>query len=198
MIRAFEEKTGCGVIINTSFNVNGEPIVCTPYDAYRCFMRTEMDVLILGNCLLTKAEQPHWAEAKGQIPEHEDDFRQCDDSRFVKALRKLYAKEFLPIASSLRNQKMVGVSTAFDRVPSTWENFTADQSPEAVFSIPAAIDSSNLDPEKMAESITRFWTPGPATAALRPALVKLIKLAHEFPTEGALEQEVPESIYVMF
>jgi len=55
--KAFEAKTGCGVLVNTSFNVRGEPIVCTPEDAYRCFMRTEMDVLVLENCVLNKTEQ---------------------------------------------------------------------------------------------------------------------------------------------
>jgi carbamoyltransferase len=58
IIKAFEELTGCGVIVNTSFNVRGEPIVCTPQDAYRCFMRTEMDLLVLEDCLLWKHEQP--------------------------------------------------------------------------------------------------------------------------------------------
>ncbi|MDO4189557.1 MAG: carbamoyltransferase [Lachnospiraceae bacterium] len=58
LIRAFEELSGCGVVINTSFNVRGEPIVCTPNDAYKCFMRTEMDVLVLGNYMLLKEEQP--------------------------------------------------------------------------------------------------------------------------------------------
>jgi carbamoyltransferase len=58
IIAAFEELTGYGVIINTSFNVRGEPIVCTPGDAYRCFMRTEMDYLVLGNLVLAKREQP--------------------------------------------------------------------------------------------------------------------------------------------
>lgn len=57
LIRKFEEKTGCGVIVNTSFNVRGEPIVCTPEDAYRCFMRTEMDYLVLENYLLDKRGQ---------------------------------------------------------------------------------------------------------------------------------------------
>jgi carbamoyltransferase len=57
LIKAFEAKTGCAVIVNTSFNVRGEPIVCTPADAYRCFMRTEMDVLVLENCVLLKADQ---------------------------------------------------------------------------------------------------------------------------------------------
>jgi carbamoyltransferase len=57
LLRAFEAKTGCGVIVNTSFNVRGEPIVCTPEDAYRCFMRTEMDVLVMENCVLYKPAQ---------------------------------------------------------------------------------------------------------------------------------------------
>lgn len=58
LLKAFEQRTGCGVLINTSFNVRGEPIVCTPQDAYRCFMRTEMEYLVIGNCLLAKADQP--------------------------------------------------------------------------------------------------------------------------------------------
>ena len=62
VIKAFEELTGYGIIINTSFNVRGEPIVCTPEDAYRCFMRTEMDVLVLGNLILHKAQQPQWQD----------------------------------------------------------------------------------------------------------------------------------------
>jgi carbamoyltransferase len=57
LINAFREKTGCPTIVNTSFNVRGEPIVCTPQDAYRCFMRTEMDVLVLQNQVLFKSEQ---------------------------------------------------------------------------------------------------------------------------------------------
>ena len=57
LISHFQEKTGCGVLVNTSFNVRGEPIVCTPEDAYRCFRRTEMDYLILGNFFLAKTDQ---------------------------------------------------------------------------------------------------------------------------------------------
>ena len=58
LINAFKKRTGCPTIVNTSFNVRGEPIVCTPQDAYRCFMRTEMDVLVLQNQILLKNEQP--------------------------------------------------------------------------------------------------------------------------------------------
>jgi carbamoyltransferase len=58
LIRRFAARTGCATIVNTSFNVRGEPIVCTPADAYRCFMRTEMDYLAIGNFLLAKTAQP--------------------------------------------------------------------------------------------------------------------------------------------
>ncbi len=60
LINAFKQKTGFGLVVNTSFNVRGEPIVCTPEDAYRCFMRTEMDYLVVGDYLFTKTEQPNW------------------------------------------------------------------------------------------------------------------------------------------
>ena len=60
LLKAFEGQTGCAVVVNTSFNVRGEPIVCTPEDAYRCFMRTEMDYLVLENLLLAKSDQPAW------------------------------------------------------------------------------------------------------------------------------------------
>jgi carbamoyltransferase len=59
LISRFKERTGCGVLVNTSFNVRGEPIVCTPEDAWRCFMGTELDVLVAGNCILRKEEQDH-------------------------------------------------------------------------------------------------------------------------------------------
>ena len=64
IINAFKQKTGYGLIVNTSFNVRGEPIVCTPDDAYRCFMRTEMDYLVMGDFLFAKQDQPSWAEQK--------------------------------------------------------------------------------------------------------------------------------------
>jgi carbamoyltransferase len=64
LISAFEKKTGCAVLVNTSFNVRGEPIVCSPADAYQCFMRTNIDYLVLGPYLLDKRNQPEWKEDK--------------------------------------------------------------------------------------------------------------------------------------
>jgi carbamoyltransferase len=73
LIAAFERTTGCPVLVNTSFNVRGEPIVCTPEDAYRCFMRTDMDVLVIEDFILEKAKQPPFVESDDWRKTHELD-----------------------------------------------------------------------------------------------------------------------------
>jgi carbamoyltransferase len=69
LLLRFEQATGCGVLVNTSFNVRGEPIVCTPDDAYRCFINTEMDFLIMGNCVIERAVQPNKAVERRVAPQ---------------------------------------------------------------------------------------------------------------------------------
>ncbi len=73
LLRTFSERTDCGVLVNTSFNVRGEPIVCTPSDAYRCFMRTEMDYLVIENVFMSKAEQTPWKKDDSWMDEFELD-----------------------------------------------------------------------------------------------------------------------------
>jgi carbamoyltransferase len=70
LLSRFDAKTGCPVLVNTSFNVRGEPIVESPADAYRCFMRTGIDALVMGNHLLRKADQPRFEE---EVKAHELD-----------------------------------------------------------------------------------------------------------------------------
>lgn len=73
LISAFKKRTGYGIIVNTSFNVRGEPVVNTPEDAYKCFMRTDMDFLVLENYIFTKTKQPLWKEATDWKTEYELD-----------------------------------------------------------------------------------------------------------------------------
>src|SRR4029079_4607282 len=73
VISAFRDRTGCPVVINTSFNVRGEPIVCTPAEAYRCFMRTNIDALVVGDYILRKEEQPPFHETEDCRKQHELD-----------------------------------------------------------------------------------------------------------------------------
>jgi carbamoyltransferase len=73
LIDTFRKKTGYGIVVNTSFNVRGEPIVCTPEDAYRCFMRTEMDYLVVNDYLLRKTDQPDWENREKWMEKFEMD-----------------------------------------------------------------------------------------------------------------------------
>lgn len=73
LVRQFKLQTGCSVVVNTSFNVRGEPIVCSPTDAYRCFMRTNMDCLVVENYLLFKKDQPKWDDDRAWMQEFELD-----------------------------------------------------------------------------------------------------------------------------
>ena len=73
VIKAFKQKTNCSLVVNTSFNVRGEPIVCSPKDAYTCFMRTEMDVLVLEDCILYKKNQPILKDKKDWRNDYELD-----------------------------------------------------------------------------------------------------------------------------
>jgi carbamoyltransferase len=73
LLQAFKDLTGVGVLVNTSFNVRGEPIVCTPKDAYTCFMRTEMDMLVMGEFLLRKDQQPRFDDDERWKTEYGND-----------------------------------------------------------------------------------------------------------------------------
>jgi carbamoyltransferase len=73
LLKTFQELTGCGLVVNTSFNVRGEPIVCTPEDAYRCFRRTEMDYLVLEDFLFEKTQQPSWQDTQDWRQEYQLD-----------------------------------------------------------------------------------------------------------------------------
>jgi len=199
VIKKFEEQTGCGVIVNTSFNVRGEPIVCTPDDAYRCFMRTNMDVLVLGNYLLRKEEQPAWPEPKGHVEEDDDPkAKPAVEAAFADALSKAFFDDFLPVVSGL-GKKDVLVQTQFKKAPSMWVDVEEAQG-RAVFAIPPALDSAVPDPERMADAITSFWSRGPAAERLRPVVVKLLQIGQEFAQEEerAPDEQVSHAMYVMY
>ena len=70
VLKEFEALTGCGLIVNTSFNVRGEPIVCSPEDACRCFMRTNIDVLVMENYVLRKEDQPAFVDKENWRDEY--------------------------------------------------------------------------------------------------------------------------------
>jgi carbamoyltransferase len=201
LIRRFEELTGCAVIVNTSFNVRGEPIVCTPADAYRCFMRTEMNVLALGNYVLLKEDQPPWPEGKGEGLENEDETKAArpdQPSALLRALRRLFRREVLKLSDRLRRQGTLRVTTMRAQTSTGWSRCEDPLPLRQRFEFAPEWDTPGPDPKKVADAITRHWAPGPATDALRPLLARLLALGLHYPPEEALEEKVSESVYVMF
>jgi carbamoyltransferase len=199
LIRAFERRTGCGVIVNTSFNVRGEPIVNTPYDAYRCFMRTEMDALVLGDFILYKPDQPDWPEPKGHIEEHDTTPAALPDDPLNARLRKLYSGTFAGIGERLQTSRALLIPPG-GNVASTWEEYRGADSPKQVFEVPHELDAGGdgVDGDAWAEALTRSWVGRDAVAELQPVLRELLRLGKRFPGRSALEEEVSDTIYVMF
>ena len=201
LIRCFEKLTGCAVIVNTSFNVRGEPMVCTPGDAYRCFMRTEMNVLALGNFILLKEQQPAWREGKSEGLASEDATKVeaiAHPKPLMRSLKKLFWQRFVPIATSLQQQRAVLVDRAFRRGTSEWKEIHETSSVKNLFEFPEALDSSHPDPKRFAGALIRDWTDEQAGRALQPLVRELVELGLQYPATQALEEDVSELVYVMF
>jgi carbamoyltransferase len=201
VIRRFKEKTGCSVIVNTSFNVRGEPIVCTPADAYRCFMRTEMNVLALGSYVLLKEDQPPWPEPRGKGLENEDAVRvepAAHPERLVAQLDKVFRTQFLPLALTLNGSRAVRLELNFRRRQSTWENYRSPASPVGLFEFPQQMIGDMPDARAFADAMIDCWQSGEAADASRALVSKLVGIGLRYPPAEALDEEVSESVYVMF
>ena len=198
LISSFKEKTGYGLIVNTSFNVRGEPIICTPYDAYRCFMRTEMDALVLGNFLLLKAEQKPWPEKKGHV-ESDGVWRAPMDGGLARRTEDVFDKLFLPVATKLLESDRLKVDTGFRRSSSRWRDAQEPDNVGDLFEIPAALDGNgDSDAAQMASALVAGWTPRETAEALRPVVEELLRLGVAYGRGGELSEEVSDSVYVMF
>jgi carbamoyltransferase len=199
LIAEFERQTGCAVVVNTSFNVRGEPIVCTPQDAYRCFMRTEMDVLALDDYILLKGEQPAWPEGKGEGLENEDVTVAASETQpeeLLKELSALFYKEFWPAAEKLKASGHVHVKEEFRKAPTMWEDACEPADLKPVFELGKALQTE--DPNEFADVLTNAWLHREGAAMLKPVLAKLVKAGLKHQVSVELDEQVSESVYVMF
>jgi carbamoyltransferase len=198
LIDAFKRRTGCPVVVNTSFNVRGEPIVCTPYDAYRCFMRTEMDVLVLENFILLKPAQPAWPEAKGHV-EFDAEERQGFEEAFLERLDKIFRTQFLPAAERLAATEALKISRKFRRGATTWVDAEEPADRRKLFEVPAALaGQSGEDPRAMAAALAGYFSPASAVGALEPVVAEVLRAGQDFAGPTDLEESVGDSVYVMF
>jgi len=201
LIRRFEALTGCGVVVNTSFNVRGEPIICTPADAYRCFMRTEMNVLALGDFILLKREQPPWPEGRGEGLESEDAGgaeHSAQPAALLNELRHIFRSDVVPLSAELHARGVVGFSLERKPAASRWCRYEDAMPLQERMEYAPGWDCATPDPDALADALLRNWTLPVAAGSLRALLVRLLELGLRFPPTEELEEEVSESVYVMF
>jgi carbamoyltransferase len=200
-INAFRDRTGYGVIVNTSFNVRGEPIICSPHDAYRCFMATEMDILVLDDFLLFKDEQPPYRTHMGHMeyydPQVKPELKEDEDTA---VLRRFFHESFLPVARRLQGSHS-RIPVTFTGATTTWVDWPVVQPVDQIFRIPLILEQTNADPGDMARWITHVWAEGEAREQLRPLVEKMLRLRQDhftLPAEEELEEEVSDFVYVMY
>jgi carbamoyltransferase len=200
LIEAFQRKTGCAVLVNTSFNVRGEPIVCTPQDAYRCFARTEMDVLALGNFILIKSEQAPSAGAAPEGLEDEDEREAAahPPEAFLKYINKLFETSFWPVTGSLRFQKKVLIDDSFQQASSMWVNTSEPSHLPDLFEFPPSLMEHNPKPKAFVEGLTERWLGKESAAELTPMLRQLVQEGFKDTPKAEFDERVSDSVYVMY
>tara|TARA_Y100000031_G_scaffold129163_1_gene148014 strand:+ start:1502 stop:4789 length:3288 start_codon:yes stop_codon:yes gene_type:complete len=193
LVKAFEELTGYGIIVNTSFNVRGEPIVNSPMDAYRCFMNTEMDVLVLEDYFILKEEQTKTSKKESLFENFDTKITKDNDKFLRKKLYKLYKKNFISAS-----RQAAGILEHQYSSASNWSNCIDQNDRSKIFDIPVDLDITHFDPQKMAKSIIKYWRNNSFGKILEPTLILLLSLGKKYPLEEDINSVVSEKTYEMF
>ena len=192
LIKEFQRLTGCPVLINTSFNVRGEPIVNSPMEAYQCFMNTEMDVLVLEHCLLLKKEQIKFDKAKDSGNDRKSNKKKINKYFFSKKLKKIYNKNFTKtLSNTLENifEKENELSCWVDSI---------NHNNEKIFHIPRELDDEDPVPENMIKPLVKYWHNHSLGKILEPAILQLLYLGKKYPLNDDTKERVSDKIYEMF
>ncbi|XXX77378.1 carbamoyltransferase N-terminal domain-containing protein [Sorangium sp. So ce134] len=190
VIDAFAEKTGCPVIVNTSFNVRGEPIVNTPYDAYRCFMRTDMDALFIEDYLFLKGQQPPWPEEGGAYDEWASVGTSAPE-HLTRPLERLFDSDFLPAIAGIKGDlPEVGSSTP-SPADGRWEPL------DGATDYPRVLEKRPAQPDAFGRAITGAWSSPELARALAPVISKAFRVVRRLP-HRAQREVVSDTMYVMF
>jgi carbamoyltransferase len=187
LISEFKKLTGYGVIINTSFNVNGEPIICTPRDAVRCFMKTNIDILVLNNYILFKSDQKESELDKIEFTGLEEAVKP-NNKKIKKEALKMYHKFFPDLYAERSLFKEYKESSSL----SNWIDFSETES--------NSIFSENMQ-QKNAEEVLKHWKviDHAKMPTIRKFLDKFIVLSQKYKLDpDEIENSVSQSMYVMF
>ena len=192
LIKSFEELTGCGLVINTSFNVRGEPIVNTPWDAYMCFINTEMDVLFLEDFYILKDKKNNISINLKNENVEIDIKNNKSGNKLDKELDKIYNKFFLP---NLKNIPEIFIlkSNKF----STWENFFYKENAKELFYLKDNFSKKNTNSDIIVNEITKLWKNKKFAKEMQTTVKELVKLSKNYSLE-INHSKILEKTYEMF
>ena len=185
IIKEFENQTECPLVINTSFNVRGEPIVNSPADAYRCFMNTNMDTLVLENFIIDKNKQidstsKNWRPTKKNFKKKKIVKNPLDDE----------------LITIYKNIEKVNVNKNFNT--NGWKS-SKQIDLNNIFEIPKTLDDYNYETEKMTQDIIKFWNNKSLGSEISFIINELLKLSKKYKTnELEFDDEVSDTMYEMF
>ena len=184
IIKEFENQSNCPIVINTSFNVRGEPIVNSPLDAFRCFMNTNMDILVIEDFILEKEKQSEKDIKRWKIIKEEKKII-TEKTFFSKELNKIYSgiKE-IRINDNLSSKG--------------WTNYI-EESNSKIFEIPNELDSKNYNPEKMCDKVIEYWKDKKFASNMRSIILELLILSKKYKDKKIqTTDKISENMYEMF
>jgi carbamoyltransferase len=195
IIKRFKELTGCSVVVNTSFNVRDEPIVCQPYDAVRCFMNTDMDVLAIEDFIVYKSDQDPLLLKEDTMETYlkADGAESKNGRKIGKASTRLFSKHLLKIKQNI-DESPIDLSFEHNSTQSNWRD-NRNERYHWLFNFNGSNKSAEV------EEILSFWDHYDSNdrEIFKPLLKSLIKLEKSVDIDRALtHRRVSEEMYVMF
>ena len=196
LISSFKRETDYGLLVNTSFNVRGEPIILTPYDAYRCFMRTNMDVLVIENFILYKKNQNSWPEGMAEGLEEKNKREISVDKKLIKDLNKFFDSDLSILFSLFSRADLLEINLTEDQ-STFWREVSNSKGRKSDFEI--AKDLIEIDNnEAFVLALTSNWRNEKLAVAFRKHIKTLNEISKKHKKEFLSKEEVDDSIYVMF
>jgi len=184
IIKEFENQSNCPLVINTSFNVRGEPIVNSPLDAFKCFMNTNMDILVIEDFIIEKEKQS------------ENDIKKwkfiIDEEKTTKE-KFYFSKELSEIYSNVKKIKVN------DNISSKgWCNYI-EESNSKIFEIPDELDKKNYQPSQMCDEIIEYWKDKKFANDMRGIILELLELSKKYKNKKIqMTEKISENMYEMF
>ena len=186
IIREFEVLTGCNTIFTAPFKMPKEPIVCTPLDAYRCFMLSDMDVLVLGNRMLLKEEQPAWPVQTPASSGELSGRRRTLEDELTSALDELYERKCKAVVRKDQDVDVTESWSELKRASSHWIECERSNTGQLATTVRAKLEQVNSKPGKLASIVVGDWSSGSLQAGFRPILIRLIRLHRRLVSRGLL------------